>query len=236
MKNEDIRSAFVEGVLIAVGLSVLGYFISSAIVEIKGYERIVKVKGLAEMAVKSNRAIMPIRFEVSGNELNDVNAKIKSNTDMIIKFLNDNGFEEDEISISTPEMVDKAAQSYDGSVSAIRYTATTSVTLNSDKIDNVIKLQKTIPSLAQLGIILKNYNGETQYVFTGLNGVKPKMIEDATKNARLSAEKFAKDSDSKLGKIKEASQGYFSIEESDTGKAYMKSVRVVTDVTYYLNE
>lgn len=78
MKNENVRSAFVEGVLIAVGLSVLGYFISSAIVEIKGYERIVKVKGLAEMAVKSNRAIMPIRFEVSGNELNDVNAKIKS--------------------------------------------------------------------------------------------------------------------------------------------------------------
>ena len=38
----------------------------------------------------------------------------------------------------------------------------------------------------------------------GLNAVKPQMIEEATKNARAAAIKFAKDSDSELGKIKKS--------------------------------
>ena len=72
------------------------------------------------------------------------------------------------------------------------------------------------------------------YEFTGLNDIKPQMIEDATKNARAAAEKFAKDSDSKLGKIKSASQGQFTIANRDENTPYIKSVRVVTTVTYYL--
>ena len=62
------------------------------------------------------------------------------------------------------------------------------------------------------------------------------MIEEATKNARSSAEKFAKDSDSELGKIKRANQGQFIIEDRDVITPYIKSVRVVTTVDYYLED
>jgi hypothetical protein len=62
------------------------------------------------------------------------------------------------------------------------------------------------------------------------------MIEQATKNARQTAEKFAKDSDSKLGKIKRASQGTFSIEDRDSSTAYIKKIRVVSTVEYYLSD
>ena len=61
------------------------------------------------------------------------------------------------------------------------------------------------------------------------------MIEQATKNAREAAEKFAKDSESKLGKIKSAQQGLFSIEDRDSNTPYIKEVRVVTTVDYYLD-
>ena len=71
--------------------------------------------------------------------------------------------------------------------------------------------------------------------YEGLNEIKPQMIEEATKNAREVAEKFAKDSDSKIGKIKSANQGTFSIEARDSNTPYIKRVRVVTSVTYYLN-
>ena len=60
------------------------------------------------------------------------------------------------------------------------------------------------------------------------------MIEASTQNAREAAEKFAKDSGSKLGKIKKASQGYFSIEDRDSNTPWIKKVRVVTSVSYYL--
>jgi hypothetical protein len=61
------------------------------------------------------------------------------------------------------------------------------------------------------------------------------MIEEATNSAREAAEKFAKDSDSRLGKIKTANQGTFTITDRDSNTPHIKKVRVVTSVTYYLN-
>ena len=66
------------------------------------------------------------------------------------------------------------------------------------------------------------------------NDIKPAMIEQATQNARSKEEKFAADSDSRLGKIKSANQGVFSIEDRDSNTPYLKKVRVVSTVEYYL--
>ena len=68
----------------------------------------------------------------------------------------------------------------------------------------------------------------------GLNDIKPQMIEEATQNAREAAQQFAEDSGSRLGKIKTASQGTFTIEDRDSNTPYIKKVRVVSSVTYYL--
>ena len=62
------------------------------------------------------------------------------------------------------------------------------------------------------------------------------MIEEATRNAREAAQKFATDSDSKLGKIKSARQGQFEITDRDANTPYIKKVRVVTGLDYYLED
>ena len=74
------------------------------------------------------------------------------------------------------------------------------------------------------------------FSYNGLNDIKPEMIEEATANAREAAQKFAKDSDSRLGKIKTATQGQFTITDRDSNTPYIKNVRVVTNVVYYLND
>ena len=81
-----------------------------------------------------------------------------------------------------------------------------------------------------------NYHSQTEYIFTRLNEVKPEMIEEATRKAREVAEKFASDSQSKLGKIKNASQGQFSIYARDKNNPHIKKVRVVSTVQYYLSD
>ena len=85
-----------------------------------------------------------------------------------------------------------------------------------------------------IAIVGGDYRFNVSYEFTGLNEVKPEMIEEATRNARAAAEKFAKDSDSSLGKIRNASQGQFSITNRDENTPYIKTVRVVTTINYYL--
>ena len=121
---------------------------------------------------------------------------------------------------------------------AFRYTAATVVTVYSQRIDAVRRSMKEIVGLGKDGIALsgQNYENRTQFLFTGLNALKPEMIEEATKNARTVAEKFAKDSASSLGKIKTAQQGQFSISDRDSSTPYIKKVRVVSTVTYYLSD
>ena len=64
--------------------------------------------------------------------------------------------------------------------------------------------------------------------------LKPEMIEEATKNAREAADKFARDSDSEVGKIRRANQGLFSISDRDRNTSHIKTVRVVTTIDFQL--
>jgi hypothetical protein len=92
--------------------------------------------------------------------------------------------------------------------------------------------------LIKQGVTLSSDNWENpiEFKFEGLNELKPEMVEEATLNARQTAEKFAEDSESKLGKIKRASQGSFSIGNRDSNTPHIKRVRVVSSITYYLSE
>ena len=56
------------------------------------------------------------------------------------------------------------------------------------------------------------------------------MIEEATKNARIAADQFARDSQTTLGKLRTASQGWFQVENRDGATPERKTVRVVVDV------
>jgi hypothetical protein len=95
-----------------------------------------------------------------------------------------------------------------------------------------------IIELGKQGIAIsqQDYQSRTEFLFTNLNAYKPVMIEEATKNAREVAEKFAQDSHSKLGKIKKASQGQFSISDRDESTPHIKKIRVVSTIEYYLSD
>ena len=106
----------------------------------------------------------------------------------------------------------------------------------SKNIGNVRKAMANVVALGKQGIAVSGnqYGSQIQFLFTDLNSLKPKMIEEATANARAVAEKFAADSNSKLGKIRSARQGQFTIEDRDASTPHIKNVRVVSTVEYYL--
>ena len=84
------------------------------------------------------------------------------------------------------------------------------------------------------------FNEGPNYLFDDINALKPSMIAEATKNARMAAEQFARDSGSKLGGILRANQGVFEILPRDKApmlqqdKQIDKTVRVVATLDYAL--
>lgn len=236
--NRRIEAAIL-GAFICIGLALLGYLISTTALKVKGMDRIVTVKGLAEREVEANIAIWPIKFNEADNDLSNLYSVIESKSGLVVTFLKNNGFTDDEITISQPAIFDRQAQNYgEASKSLFRFAASTTITVYSKNVSLVRETMKKVVELVKEGIAIsgQDYQNKTEFLFTDLNKIKPEMIEEATKNAREVAAKFAKDSGSKLGKIKNASQGQFTINDRDASTQHIKKVRVVSTIAYYLSD
>ena len=154
----------------------------------------------------------------------------------MIEFLTAHGFAEADITVGAPAITDKQAQSYGNDAIRFRYLAQQVITVYTKKIDAVRAANRELLELGKAGVVFsqENYELKTQYLFQGLNEIKPEMVEEATRNARVVAEKFAADSDSRLGKIKSAAQGQFTVEDRDSNNPHIKRVRIVSTLEYYL--
>ena len=224
------------GCSLMIGLSVGALLLGNAIKASRADDRVVSVKGLCEREVKADRVICPFAYKEGGNNLQQLYRTIEEKNRVIIEFLKEAGIAAEEITIAAPKVVDTRTE-WSGSQNLYAYIVTSVVTVCTDKVDEIIALQSRQGELLQRGIATAaSWEYQTEFSFTGLNDIKPAMIETATKNARETAEKFAADSDSKLGKIKRATQGQFSITDRDSNTPYMKNVRVVTSVDYYLKD
>ena len=201
-------------------------------------DRYVSVKGLSEMEFPADKVTCPLVFKEIGDDLLKIYTNVNAKNDTIVAFLKAKGINEKDINISAPEIVDLQAERYGNERPPYRYNVTSVITITSSDVPKIKALITQQSELLKKGIaiISGDYRYLINYEFTKLNDVKPKMIEEATKNARATAEKFASDSDSKLGKIKNANQGQFSIVDRDSNTPDIKRVRVVTTVDYYLED
>lgn len=245
MGNESNRvpigSAATLGGLLMLGLAALGYLAGDAALSVKALERTVTVKGLSEREVPADIATWAITFQVADNDLDALFGAIEANTAVVVEFLAGHGIAGEEVSLTPPAVTDLYAQQWgDKQHIRFRYTASATVTVYSGQVDAVRAAMSDLVELGKKGIVIggephRNPN-DNQFLFTALSELKPEMIEQATKNARSVAEKFAADSNSRLGKIKTARQGQFSIRNRDATTPHIKTVRVVSTVEYYLSD
>jgi uncharacterized protein len=250
------RTEFIPlGFLIALGMIVGGWILGSQIKETRLSDRYVTVRGLVERNVKSDLAIWPLSYKEAGDDLPTVYARTDADKSAILAFLDQQGFKPAETELGTLRVVDTQANEYGGGARAPhRYIVEQQITVRTSRVDLVSAAAQKTMDLLQKGIVLNSNPGQgLTYKFTGLNSIKPDMITEATRNARSAAERFATDSGSKVGSIRQANQGVFSILAADQGSSdggevggysvnaisdssVMKTVRVVTTVQYYLDK
>lgn len=231
----DVLSALILGLAIASGVALGGYFIGDGLEQARSSDRYVTVKGLAEREVKADLALWPGQFAVTADDLTVLQKRAETSEQTIRAFLAKD-FAGESITVSAPRVNDRDAQGMvDRTGNLARYTAEVTVTLRTGKIDAVREAIQRSGELVKQGVVLvQNYEARTQYLFTGLEQVKPAMIAAATKDARRAAEQFAEDSGSAVGAIRNAQQGYFNIEDRDQFSPEFKRIRVVTTVQFFL--
>jgi hypothetical protein len=230
MKDNHI----IASALIAIGIICMGWFIKAGIDNFANKDRKVTVKGLAEREVPADKVTWSIGTKVTGNDLPMLYENINLQTDKIKKFLRQNGLDEQEITVNPPSISDLEAREWGENNKSFRYIVSTNITVATNKVKEVNKAIFQQAELLKQGVAIENSN--PMYEYASFQQMKPEMMAEAIKNAQKTAEQFAEASKSQLGQIQTAGQGQFEIEDRDLNTPYIKKVRVVTTITYSLND
>ena len=238
-KLQDSRAVLLGAVAIfAVGLTTSGYVLGDGLRRAKMAERSVTVRGVSERDVTADIATWSVSFSDEGTTLAPVQASVDQKSRAVQTFFQRAGFKPGEISDTSIS----ASQSFDRDRKEERVTVSRAIQLRSRDVMKVRDAYARQSELIRDGVPISGSN--VSYVFTKLNDLKPEMIAEANQSARRSAEQFARDSGAEVGRIKTASQGYFSVGARDGeacdecgasgGSSPYQKVRVVTTIDYDL--
>ena len=234
-ENRNIVMLVSAGIL-AIGMVLGGYLLGDGLLRAREADRSVTVRGLAEKDVVADLATWTITYNANGYDLPTVRADIEASSKALQEYFRELGFKPDELKPTGAGV----NQFRNNGVNNI--TITQRMQLRTTDIERAQKAVANQFDLVRRGVTMQEGSGMT-YSFTKLNEIKPQMVAEATKDARKSAEQFANDSGTSVGGIKQATQGYFSIEARDgeagggygTSDTPYKKVRVVTTVDFYLD-
>ena len=194
-----------EAAIIAVGIIVLGLCVKSGLDSFSDKDR------------EADKVTWPILTKEIGDDLPALYTRINATTAKVKAFLKQNGVKDAEISVNAPVVVDMNAERYGVQNHDYRYNITSTVTVTSRNVKLVRSIIDRQGELLKQGVAVVDggYGNGVVYEYVSFQQMKPKMMQEAIKNAEQTAKQFAENSDSKLGKILDAGQGQFTITDRD---------------------
>lgn len=223
MENTKINWAWIIGGVIVI-------FTVAFLTAARGFSdqgSFVEVKGLSERIVKADVAIWTINFEVKSNDVDDLYASIDKNITSIKTFLKQKGFEESEINVAPVNIYQDTYRD-----ALFRYNSNNQLSVYTQKVDAVKTASKETLTLVKQGVAMSGNTVEFQ--FSDINSVKPEMLEEAIKNARVTAEQIADEAGASLGRMTRGNQGVFDITDKDPGSPEYKKIRLVSTLRFLL--
>ncbi len=231
------RSFAVLGALLALGLGIFGIEIGAAVKKGREFDRYFTVRGLSEREVKATLVIWPIRFSVDSNDLPSLQGEMKKARSVVMEFLKENNISIEDCVLGLPSILDRADERREREEKILpRFNAVMTLVVRSKKVDIVKAAIQRSEVLVAKGIplISDDYGHKIEFLYDGINSIKPEMIEEATANARAAAQKFAQDSKATVGRIRRATQGVVEVEDRDVASPELKIVRVVTTIDFFI--
>lgn len=241
VSKSNFLGLFLLGLSLAVGISIGGYFIGQTMYNAKVALNTAEAKGLAERSVKADRADWSVSFSAAGKsrgEVPELYTRAEGTQQVIIDLLKDSGFDDAEITADALSYQYREFRNKEQTVTDQDHIISGLVSVNTSKVTLVGAARARMSRLIAGGHNITS--GQPAYRFTRLNEIKPEMLREATKNARLAANEFAANAGVKVGGIRSARQGGFNIR--DAGEEYGdtrkmdKMVRVVTTIDFYLEK
>lgn len=234
--NLPTRSLILVSLILSLGIAACGYFASQTLYNAKVAVNTAQAKGLAERTVTADQGSWSVGFAVSGksrSEIPGLYSQAESQQERITEMLRKAGFKDEELRAEILTHNLREFRDENQKLVDEIHRISGSISIITSRVALIDPARAEVNKLLAEGLDISNYT--PSYNFTGINEIKPAMLKEAAQNARIAASEFAENAGAKVGKIRSAYQGGFTVEDSDPS-GLTKQVRVVTTIDFYLND
>ena len=239
--NVSGRTSIFVALILSVGIATCGYFASRTLYNAKVAVNTAQAKGLAERTVTADQANWTVGFTVTGKSKDEIPAlyeKAEFQQKQILEILEKAGFNDSEIRAEVFGYKMREYRDENQNLVDESHSLGGSISIFTSRVEFVDPARAEVNKLLAQGMDISDY--APRYNFTGINEIKPAMLKEAAQNARLAAAEFADNAGAKVGKIRSAYQGGFTVEDAASynsgSSSITKEVRVVTTIDFYLTD
>ena len=212
-------SALIFGIAIIISAYLLGHSFMNR----NKPDGTVSVTGLGKADFTSDLIVWEGSFNRENLDLQKAYQDLAKDKDIITEYLTNKGITREELVFKavTNRKNTRAKYSNTGQYIGedfLGYVLTQSIQIESKDVEKVEKISREITELLNKGIPF--YSQAPRYYYTQLADLKIEMISKATEDARLRAEKIAKNSGGELGDLISAKMGIFQITGQNSNEDY----------------
>lgn len=213
----------ITAIIIALGLIVSTVVLTQAFKNRNKADETISVTGLGSKDFVADLIVWNSSFSKKSFELKQAYAELENDRNAIKNYLLSKGLKENEVIFSSVNINKEYTYSYDDN-SNLRsqkfngYSLTQNVQIESKEVEKVENVSRQVSELINSGVEL--YSNAPEYYYTKLAALKLEMIAEATKDAKLRAEKIAENAGSSLGDLKKSDMGVFQIVAQNSSEEY----------------
>jgi hypothetical protein len=199
------------------------------------------VTGSARTEAIADNAVWTLSVSLSRPNVSDAITKVGSDVAAVAKYLADGGIPAEALTlgpVSTYGQEEYVNGNPTGRI--LNYRASRDVTVRTKNVELVSKLSQGIGSILQSGVSVNNYG--PQYYISTLAELRPQLLEEAMKDAKIRAEAITKAVGGSVGVVTSVKSGVFQVTTPDStmtsdGGAYdtttiKKTVTSTVSVTF----
>ena len=175
----------------------------------------ITVTGSAKTSATADNVVWTLNVSLTRQTVSEAVTKVGNDVSAVSKYLADGGVPASALtlgSVSTYANEEYVNGNNTGRI--INYRASRDVVVRSKDVELISKLSQGIGTILQTGVSVNNYG--PQYYLSTLPQLRPQLLEEAMKDAKIRAEAITKAVGGKVGAVQAVRSGVFQVTTPDS--------------------
>jgi hypothetical protein len=211
-ERSGARSEPIPALLLTLGMLGSAFIIGASAVRIANSRATITVTGSAKQQIRSDMVVWRGAFHAQSPQMQAAYTELKASNARVHDYLIGKGIPASQLvfsAISTQNLYQSSRERGVESSTIIGYRLSQTVEVRSQEVDKITGISRESTELIQQGVAFESYPPE--YLYTKLADLKVEMVAKATRDAKSRAEEMAKNSGSRIGRLRSARMGVFQI-------------------------